>query len=152
MADFTIAAENAIFGQNGPRLASPADGYIPAYLTRVVGAKKAREIWMLCRKYNAQQALEMGLINAVAPLDKLEDEVDKWCEEILSLSPGCVEILKASFDADTDYMEGSIGKMSRLLYPDWFDMKECEEGSKAFMEKRKPEFWRIRREELDKSK
>ncbi|MHB1419191.1 MAG: enoyl-CoA hydratase-related protein [Bacillota bacterium] len=152
MSDFTIAADNAIFGQNGPRVASPADGYIVAYLTRVVGAKKARELWMLCRKYNAQQALEMGLINAVVPLDKLEEEVDKWCEEILSLSPGCMEILKAAFDADTDYMEGSYGKLSRLIYPDWFEMKECAEGPQAFMEKRKPEFWRIRQEESAKNK
>jgi naphthoate synthase/2-ketocyclohexanecarboxyl-CoA hydrolase len=152
MADFTIAADNAVFGQNGPRVASPADGYIPAYLTRVVGAKKAREIWMLCRKYKAQEALEMGLVNTVVPLDKLEEEVDKWCEEILSLSPGCVEILKATFDSDIDYMEGSFGQQSRLMYPDWFEMKECKEGPKAFMEKRTPNFWKIRQEEANKNK
>lgn len=144
MSDLTIAAENAVFGQNGPRVGSPADGYIPAYLTRVVGAKKAREIWLLCRKYKAQEALQMGLINAVVPLEKLEEEVDKWCEELLALSPGCIEILKASFDADTDYMIGSYGKQSRLLYPDWFDMPECQEGSAAFLEKRKPQFWKKR--------
>lgn len=147
MCDFTIAAENAIFGQNGPRVASPADGLIVAYLTRVVGAKKAREMWMLCRKYNAQQALEMGLVNEVAPLDKVEEAVDKWCEEILSLSPGCLEIVKASFDADVDYMDGTMGKLSRQLYPDWFDTKECKEGPNAFLEKRKPDFWKIRLEE-----
>ena len=150
--DFTIAAENAIFGQNGPRVASPADGFIVAYLTRVVGAKKAREMWMLCRRYNAQQALEMGLVNAVVPLDKLDEEVDRWCEEILSLSPGCIEILKASFDQDISYMEGSYTQISRYLYPDWFDMPECHEGPKAFLEKRKPNFWKIRKQELEKGK
>lgn len=152
MADFTIAADNATFGQAGPRVGSPADGWIAAYLTRVVGSKKAREMWMLCRKYNAQQALEMGLINEVAPLDKVEEVVDKWCAEILSLSPGCIEILKASFDSDIDYMEGSMGKLSRQLYPDWFDGKEFAEGTKAFMEKRKPEFWKIRMEETENKK
>jgi len=152
VCDFTIAADNAKFGQNGPRVASPADGYLVAYLTRVVGAKKAREIWMLCRRYNAQQALEMGLVNAVVPLDKLDEEVDKWCEEILSLSPGCLEILKASFDMDIDYMSGSYGQMSRVMYPDWFDSKECKEGPKAFMEKRKPDFWKIRKAEIEAKK
>lgn len=152
MADFTIAAENAIFGQNGPRVASPADGWIAAYLTRVVGAKKAREMWMLCRKYSAVQALEMGLINEVVPLNKLEETVDKWCEEILSLSPGCIEILKASFDSDIDYLEGTCGKLSRQLYPDWFESEEFAEGPKAFMEKRKPDFWKIRLEEAENKK
>lgn len=152
MCDLTIAADNAVFGQAGPKVASPADGYLPSYLTRVVGAKKAREMWMLCRKYNAQQALEMGLVNEVAPLDKVEETVDKWCEEILTMSPGCVEILKASFDADTDYLVGQYGQISRLMYPDWFESRESEEGPKAFGEKRKPEFWKIRLEEAKKNK
>lgn len=141
MCDFTIAAENAIFGQNGPRVGSPADGYLVAYLTRVVGAKKAREIWMLCRKYKAQEALEMGLINAVVPVNQLDEEVDKWCNEILSLSPGCIEILKASFDMDIDYMDGSFGKISGSMYPEWFDGHEFKEGPQAFVEKRAPNFW-----------
>ena len=152
MCDLTIAADNAIFGQNGPRVGSPADGYIPAYLTRVVGAKKARELWLLCRKYNAQEALKMGLINGVVPLDQLEAEVDKWCEELLALIPGCLEILKASFDADIDYMAGSLGKQSRTLYPDWFDMQECQEGPTAFLEKRKPNFWKKRLEDNNPDK
>ena len=142
--DFTIAAENAIFGQNGPRVGSPADGYLVAYLTRVVGAKKAREIWMLCRRYKAQQALEMGLVNTVVPLDKLDEEVDKWCDEILSLSPGCIEVLKASFDMDIEYMAGNFGLLSGLMYPQWFDGDEFNEGPKAFMEKRAPNFWKHR--------
>ena len=150
--DFTIAADNAKFGQNGPRVASPADGYLVSYLTRVVGAKKAREIWMLCRRYDAQQALEMGLVNTVVPLDKFDEEIDTWCEEILNLSPGCLEILKATFDMDIDYMSGSYGQTSRLMYPNWFDSKECKEGPKAFMEKRKPDFWKIRKEEIEAAK
>jgi len=152
MCDFTIAADNAKFGQNGPRVASPADGYLVSYLTRVVGAKKAREIWMLCRRYNAQEALDLGLVNTVVPLDKLDEEVDKWCEEILCLSPGCIEILKATFDMDIDYMSGSYGQLSRLMYPDWFDSEECNEGPQAFMEKRKPNFWKIRKAEIEAKK
>lgn len=152
MCDFTIAADTARFGQNGPRVSSPADGFIVAYLTRVVGAKKAREIWMLCRRYSAQQALEMGLVNTVVPLDRLEEEVDKWCAEILSLSPGCIEILKASFDSEIDYMAGSFAQLSRLMYPDWFEEPECREGPRAFLEKRKPRFWKIRKLEAEAKK
>ena len=142
--DFTIAADNAIFGQNGPRVASPADGYPVAYLTRVIGAKKAREMWMLCRRYNAQQALEMGLVNTVVPLDKLDDEVDKWCEEILALNPTCIEVLKATFDSDTDYMEGSFGRLSRLMAPGFFEGPDPAEAADAFFKKRKPDFWQFR--------
>ena len=145
MCDFTIAADTARFGQNGPRVGSPADGYVVSYLTRVVGAKKAREIWMLCRKYDAQAALEMGLVNTVVPVAELDDEVDRWSEEILSLSPGCVEVLKASFDADIDYLAGQWGHQSRLLYPDWFSEAEAREGPRAFMEKRTPRFWKARK-------
>jgi naphthoate synthase/2-ketocyclohexanecarboxyl-CoA hydrolase len=147
--DFTIAADNARFGQNGPRVASPADGFIIPYLTRVVGAKKAREMWMLCRRYNAQQALEMGLVNAVVPLDKLDEEVDKWCEEILTLSPGCIEILKATFDSELNEMI-SLGVHSANLYPNWFESEECREGVQAFQQKRKPNFWKIRKAEAKK--
>ena len=142
--DFTIAAENAIFGQNGPRVASPADGYIVQYLVQVVGAKKARELWMLCRRYTADEALGMGLINKVVPLNRLDDEVDMWCEEILTGSPTCIEILKASFDSEWDSMP-PLGIQSTSLYPDFFDSSECLEGSKAFLEKRKPKFWKARK-------
>ena len=143
--DFTIAAENAIFGQNGPRVASPADGYPVAYLTRVVGAKKAREIWMLCRRYNAQQALELGLVNVVVPLDKLDEEVDRWCEELLSLNPTCLEVLKASFDADVDYLAASFGRISSLMAPAFFEGPDPKEAADAFFEKRKPDFWQFRK-------
>jgi naphthoate synthase len=146
--DFTIAAENAIFGQAGPRVSSPADGFFVPYLTKVVGAKKARELWMLCRKYKAAEALEMGLVNTVVPLERLEAEVDQWCEEMLSLSPGCLEVLKASFDQEMDgYKESCIN--SAAMYPDWFDMPEGKEGGAAFVARRKPEFWSIRQREAE---
>lgn len=144
--DFTIAADNAVFGQAGPRVSSPADGFFVPYLTKVVGAKKAREIWMLCRKYKAPEALAMGLVNSVVPLERLEAEVEQWCEELLSVSPGCLEILKAAFDQEMDgYRE--LGVTSSLMYPDWFDMPEGKEGGAAFLAKRKAQFWAIRARE-----
>ena len=146
--DFTIAADNAIFGQNGPRISSPADGYIMPYLVRVVGAKKAREIWMLCRRYTASEALAMGLVNKVVPLERLEEEVDKWCEELLSVSPRCLEILKAAFDWELDTMP-QIGAQMNWLYPDFFDIPEGREGGAAFLEKRRPRFWQLRRREVE---
>lgn len=146
--DFTIAADTAVFGQNGPRVSSPADGFILPYLVRVVGAKKAREIWMLCRRYSAFEALEMGLVNAVVAPSRLEEEVDKWCEEMLNLSPGCLEILKASFDAEIDSMP-EVGLMSNWLYHDWFDSPEGQEGANAFLSKRRPQHWRIRQAEVE---
>ncbi|PIU54904.1 MAG: hypothetical protein COS88_06180 [Chloroflexi bacterium CG07_land_8_20_14_0_80_51_10] len=142
--DFTIAAENAIFGQTGPRVASPAHGYIVSYLTRVVGAKKAREIWMLCRQYNAQQALELGLVNSVVPLDKFDEEVDKWCREILANSPTCIQIVKESFDQDIDYLRGTWSVAMMQGAPDHFDSEETKEAHRAFFEKRKPDFSRFR--------
>ena len=144
--DFTIAAENAIFGQNGPRIGSPIDGYVVSYLTSVVGAKKAREIWILCRKYSAAQALEMGLVNTVVPLDQLDDEVDRWAEEILDKSPTCVTILKASFDAAIDHLVAGTGRIGAQISPHFFEGPEPREGQQAFFEKRKPNFWRAIRE------
>ena len=140
--DFTIAAENAVFGQTGPLVASPAHGYVVSYLTRIVGAKKAREIWMLCRRYNAKEALDMGLVNCVVPLDKFDEEVDKWCQEVLEKSPTCISLLKASFDSDIDYMRGDWSQMLTLAAPDHFDSEEVKEAHKAFFEKRKPVFKR----------
>ena len=142
--DFTIAADNAVFGQAGPRVGSPADGFFVPYLTKVVGAKKAREMWMLCRRYPAEQALAMGLVNAVVPLAQLDSEVDRFCEELLAVSPGCIEVLKAAFDQEMDGYE-ELGMLSGRLYPDWFDGPEFREGGAAFAEKRKPRFWRARR-------
>lgn len=144
--DFTIAADNAIFGQAGPRVSSPADGFFVPYLTRVIGAKRAREMWMLCRRYTALEAYRMGLVNKVVPLDRLEEEVDKWCEELLVLSPGCLEVLKAAFDQEMDGFS-DMGVISSMLYPDWFDMPEGKEGPDAFMKKRRPRFWNLRKRE-----
>src|SRR5690606_15113181 len=112
------------------------------------GAKKAREIWMLCRKYKADEALQMGLANSVVPLAELESEVEKWCDELLSKSPGCLEILKAAFDQEMDgYKEPCA--ISAAMYPDWFDMPEGKEGGAAFVEKRPPRFWDIRLREAE---
>jgi naphthoate synthase/2-ketocyclohexanecarboxyl-CoA hydrolase len=144
--DFTIADDTAVFGQAGPRVSSPADGYFVPYLTRVVGAKKAREMWMLCRRYNAQEAERMGLVNKVVPAGQLEAEVDQWCEELLALSPGCLEVLKATFDQELDGF-AEMGVISGQLYPDWFDTPEGKEGGAAFTAKRTPRFWPLRKRE-----
>ncbi len=142
--DLTIAADNAIFGQNGPRVGSPAEGLTVAYLTRIVGAKKAREIWYLCRRYNAQQALEMGLVNVVVPLAEFDAEVNKWCQEILDMSPTCIRIIKASFDQEFDYMRGyRFGHFQQWLAPNYYDTEEPAEGQRAFLEKRQPNFRRF---------
>jgi naphthoate synthase/2-ketocyclohexanecarboxyl-CoA hydrolase len=142
--DLTIAADNAKFAQNGPAVGSPADGYSVAYLIDVVGQKKAREIWMLCRRYTAMEALDMGLVNAVVPLAKLDEEVDKWCERILELSPGCVEILKASFETWTQPWKGYNRTHQREMYPHWFEGPEIKEAQRSFLEKRRPYFWKNR--------
>lgn len=143
--DFSIAAEHAIFGQNGPRVGSPAGGYIVSYLARVAGAKKAREIWYLCRRYTARQALEIGLVNAVVAMEKLDEEVDKWCREVLALSPTCLKILKASFEAEYDYLRGSGRNLQRMIAPDFFASGEGLEGATAFLERRPPDFSRFRK-------
>ncbi len=143
--DFTIAAEHAIFGQNGPRVGSPAGGPIVSYLARVVGHKRAREMWMLCRRYTARQALEWGLVNAVVPADKLDEEVNRWCEELLALSPTCLRILKASFVADFEHVLGQGDVIRRLVVTPEFWREEQQEGARAFLEKRKPDFSRFRR-------
>ncbi|MFQ5699983.1 MAG: enoyl-CoA hydratase-related protein [Myxococcota bacterium] len=144
--DFTIASEDAQFGQAGPKVSSPADGFFVPYLTKVVGAKRAREMWMLCRRYTAAQALEMGLVNRVVPPAQLESEVEAWCEELLRVSPGCLEILKAAFDQEMDGY-ADMGTLSSQLYPDWFDSPEGMEGGGAFAAKRTPRFWALRKRE-----
>jgi 2-ketocyclohexanecarboxyl-CoA hydrolase len=143
--DFTIAAEHAIFGQNGPRVGSPACGGIVSYLTRVVGAKRAREMWMLARRYSAQQAYEMGLVNVVVPREKLDDEVNKWCAELLALSPTCLRILKASFVEEFSDLLGQGDQLRRYLTGPEFWGEEQQEGARAFLEKRAPDFSRFRR-------
>jgi len=139
VCDLTIAADNARFGQVGPRVGSFDGGLGSSYLARIVGQKKAREIWYLCRQYNAEQALEMGLVNCVVPLEKLEEETLQWCREILQHSPLALRCLKASLNADCD---GQIGLLdlagnATMLY---YMTEEAQEGKQAFLEKRKPDF------------
>jgi len=143
--DLSIAAEHAIFGQNGPRVGSPADGMVVSYLVRVIGAKKAREMWYLCRRYRAQEALQMGLVNAVVPYEKLDEEVDRWCEELLALSPTCLRVLKASFEREFDYLRAPSFAVQRAVAPHYYETDEALEGQRAFLEKRKPDFSRYRR-------
>lgn len=139
VCDLTIAAENARFGQVGPRVGSFDGGLGSSYLARIVGQKKAREIWFLCRQYDAQEALDMGLVNCVVPLDQLEKETLKWCREILQHSPLALRCLKASMNADCDGQMGLLdlaGNATMLYYM----TEEAQEGKKAFLEKRKPDF------------
>lgn len=138
--DFTIAADNAIFGQVGPRIGSPAGGRLVTYLARVVGTKKAREMWMLCRRYPAKEALQMGLVNTVVPLEKLEEEVDKWCREILEKNPTCLRILKASFDSEMEQLLGGNPYFQNLIAPGWFRSEEMQEAMQAFLNKKKPDW------------
>jgi 2-ketocyclohexanecarboxyl-CoA hydrolase len=143
--DITIAAEHARFGQNGPRVGSPAGGHMVAHLANIVGHKRAREMWMLCRRYSAQEMLQWGLVNAVVPMEKLDEEVDKWCREILSLSPTCLATVKTSFKhIMEDTMKKDLFDILREVKPDYFDTGEQEEGARAFLEKRKPDFTRFR--------
>ena len=139
VCDLTIAADNARFGQTGPKVGSFDGGLGSSYLARIVGQKKAREIWYLCRQYDAQQALAMGLVNAVVPLAQLEKETLKWCREILQHSPIALRCLKSALNADCD---GQIGLLdlagnATLLY---YMSEEAKEGKNAFIEKRRPDF------------
>lgn len=144
VCDLTIAAENAIFGQTGPKVGSFDAGYGSTYLARIIGHKKAREFWYLCRQYNAQQALEIGLVNTVVPLEQLEVEAVKWAREILEKSPLAIRLLKAAFNADTDGLAGlqQLGGDATLLY---YLSDEAKEGRNAFLEKRKPDFGKFPR-------
>jgi dihydroxynaphthoic acid synthetase len=143
ICDLTIASETAKFGQAGPRVGSFDAGLGVSYLTRVVGEKKAREIWFLCRQYTAQEALEMGLVNKVVPPDKLGAEVDKWCQEILVLSPTALKFCKLAFNAETDHMLGFEGWSHAAVRMFW-GTEEAEEAKKAFKEKRKGDFSKFR--------
>ena len=145
-ADFTIASERATFAQVGPRVGSPAAGYFVAYLTHIVGAKKAKEIWMLCRRYSAQEALDMGLVNAVVAHDKLDEAVDRWCEELLAKSPSCLKILKASFRTLYQPLrEASRRDWVAEIAPDFYKSGEADEGKNAFLNRREPDFSRYPR-------
>lgn len=139
VCDLTIAAENAVFGQTGPKVGSFDGGFGASYLARIVGQKKAREIWFLCRQYSAHQALEMGLINAVVPLEKLEETTIEWCETILNHSPLALRCLKSALNADCDGQAGlqELAGNATLLY---YMSEEAQEGHSAFLEKRPPNF------------
>jgi naphthoate synthase len=139
MCDLTIAAENAVFGQTGPKVGSFDGGYGSSYLARIVGQKKAREIWFLCRQYNAKQALEMGLVNTVVPLEQLEEETVTWCRQMLQHSPMALRCLKAAMNADCDGQAGlqELAGAATLLF---YQTEEGQEGRNAYVEKRPPDF------------
>src|SRR5205823_4700093 len=139
VCDLTIAADNARFGQTGPKVGSFDGGFGAGVLSRLVGPKKAKEIWFLCRQYDAQQALAMGLVNAVVPLPELEEETVSWCKEMLALSPFALRLLKASFGADEDGLAGiqQLAHDANLLF---YMSEEAQEGRDAYIEKRKPDF------------
>ncbi|QNI67385.1 naphthoate synthase [Synechococcus sp. BMK-MC-1] len=139
LCDLSLAAENAVFGQTGPRVGSFDGGFGAGYLARVVGQRKAREIWFLCRRYGAEEARQMGLINAIVPLHKLEAEGVRWAQEVLQHSPTAIRCLKASFNAETDGLAGIqelAGQATHLFYR----TDEGQEGRNAFLEKRDPDF------------
>jgi naphthoate synthase len=139
LCDLTIAADNARFGQTGPRVGSFDGGYGASYMARIVGQKKAREIWFLCRQYDAQQALAMGLVNTVVPLARLEQETVAWCREILANSPLAIRCLKAALNADCDGQAGlqELAGNATLLF---YMSEEGQEGRNAYLQKRKPDF------------
>ena len=147
--DFTIAADNAVFGQVGPRVGSPAGGAIIAYLARVVGHKKAREMWMLCRRYTAEEALEMGLINTIVPLDKADEEAEKWALELLDMNPTCLRIIKASYDDELENMPHADAYFANLIQQGFFGGEEQLEAMNAFLEKRKPDWGKLVRNRPD---
>jgi naphthoate synthase len=139
VCDLSIASENAKFGQTGPKVGSFDGGYGAGYMARLIGHKKAREIWYLCRQYTAHEALDMGLVNTVVPFERLEEETVKWAQEILQHSPTALRFLKAAFNADTDGLAGlqQLAGDATLLF---YTTDEAKEGRDAFKEKRKPDF------------
>jgi naphthoate synthase len=139
VCDLSIAADNAIFGQTGPKVGSFDGGFGASYLSRLVGQKKAREIWFLCRRYSAQEALDMGLVNCVVPYEKLEETTLQWCKEILAHSPLAIRCLKSALNADCDGQTGlqELAGNATMLY---YMTEEGQEGRNAFNEKRNPNF------------
>ena len=144
VCDLTIAADNARFGQTGPKVGSFDGGYGTSMMARIVGQKKAREIWYLCRQYTAQEALDMGLVNTVVPLERLEEETVQWAREILEKSPTAIRLLKASFNAEMDGAAGlqQLAGDATLLF---YLSEEAKEGRTAFLEKRPPDYSRFPR-------
>lgn len=139
VCDLSIASENAIFGQTGPKVGSFDGGFGSSYLARIVGQKKAREIWFLCRQYSAQEALDMGLVNKVVPFDQLEDEVVDWCHTMMKRSPLALRMIKLAMNAELDGQAGiqELAGNATLLY---YLTEEAQEGKRAFLEKREPDF------------
>jgi naphthoate synthase len=139
ICDLTIAADNARFGQTGPRVGSWDGGFGASVLARQIGQKRAKEVWMLCRQYDAQQALRMGLVNTVVPVEELEEETVRWCREMLGLSPFALRLVKASFNADEDGLAGiqQLAHDTNLLF---YGSEEAQEGRNAYREKRRPDF------------
>ncbi|MCB2262090.1 MAG: enoyl-CoA hydratase/isomerase family protein [Candidatus Thiosymbion ectosymbiont of Robbea hypermnestra] len=139
LCDLTIASDKAIFGQVGPKMGSVDPGFGCAFLARTIGEKRAREMWYLCRRYTAEEALRMGLANSVVPHDELDQEVQRWCEEIMAHSPTALAIAKRAFNADTEHQRGisALGLQAVGLF---YDTDESKEGVKAFKEKRPPQF------------
>jgi len=139
LCDLTIASEKAVFGQVGPKVGSVDPGFGTAYLARLVGEKRAREIWYLCRRYSAKEAYEMGLVNAVVPPERLDEEVDRWCAELKERSPTAIAIAKRSFNMDTAHQSGIAG-MGMYALKLYYDTEESREGVNALKDKRKPDF------------
>jgi 2-ketocyclohexanecarboxyl-CoA hydrolase len=144
LCDMTIASDNAIFGQVGPKMGSVDPGFGTAYLARVVGEKKAREMWYMCKRYSAKEALDMGLINAVVPDAELDDEVMRWCEEINKRSPTAIALAKKSFNADTESIRG-MGQLAMQALRLYYYTEESQEVVKALNEKREPDFMKFYR-------
>ena len=143
LCDMTIASENAIFGQTGPKVGSFDGGFGAVYLAQIIGEKKAREFWFMCQQYSAREAEAMGLVNKVVPREKLEAETMRWCKEMLKKSPTALRMLKASFNAATDWVYGlqAVAHGANSLF---YGTEEALEGSNAFLEKRPPDFSRYR--------
>jgi 2-ketocyclohexanecarboxyl-CoA hydrolase len=139
VCDLSIAADTAVFGQTGPRVGSVDPGFGTAYLARVIGEKKAREIWYLCRQYGAAEALAMGLVNKVVAASELRKEVEAWCADLIAKSPTALRIAKQSFNADTDHIHG-IGGLGFSAVELYYQSPEAKEGKHAFLEKRTPDF------------
>ena len=143
LCDLSIAADTAIFGQTGPRVGSVDAGFGTALLARTVGLKRAKEIWYLCRQYSAREALEMGLVNKVVPANRLLEEVEAWCREILAKSPTAIRLAKQSFNIDTEQM-ASVARFAQTALGLYYQTDEAMEGRNAFVEKRPPDFGKFR--------
>jgi naphthoate synthase len=144
LCDLSIAADTAVFGQTGPRVGSVDAGFGTALLARTIGLKRAKEIWYLCRQYSAQEALEMGLVNKVVPADRLMEEVDAWCRELLAKSPTAIRLAKQSFNVDTEQI-GGVARLAQTALGLYYQTDEAMEGRNAFVEKRPPDFSRFRK-------